>query len=225
MHIIFLGPPGSGKGTYSSRLSRIIGIPHISTGDMFREAIKQQTELGTKVSEYLKKGELVPDEVTIDVLTQRLNLPDCKKGFILDGYPRTIPQAQALEKITKINIVIDLKIHEAILIKKLTARRVCNTCGEIYNIADIHDTIDDVKYDMPSMSPKKPGICDRCGNELIQRKDDTLDVIEERLKIYKKQTKPLIKYYTDQGLLKEIYVNSSVETTVPKILTELTALT
>lgn len=135
MKIMFLGPPGSGKGTYSSRIGYLLSIPHISTGDIFRDAVKQRSALGNKVSEYMKKGELVPDKITIEVLRNRLAQPDCKKGFILDGYPRTIPQAEALDKIVKLDIVFNLRVPEDILVRKLSARRVCKNCGEIYNVA------------------------------------------------------------------------------------------
>jgi len=221
MKIIFLGPPGAGKGTYSSRIEEKLGIPHISTGDIFREAVKQGTELGKKVSEYMKRGELVPDEITIAVLKERISKPDCKKGFILDGYPRTIPQAEALEKITKIDIVFNLTINEAVLIRKLTARRICKVCGDIYNVADIRETIDGVKYDMGPMFPKVPRKCDKCGGELIQRKDDTVEVISERLNVYKTQTEPLIKYYRKKKLLEDVFVNAGPEVMVPKLMAKL----
>lgn len=221
MKIIFLGPPGSGKGTYSSRIEKQLGIPHISTGDIFREAVNKGSELGKKVSDYMKRGELVPDEVTIAVLKDRLSMADCKNGFILDGYPRTIPQAEALEKITNINIVLNLTINEDVLIQKLTARRICKVCGEIYNVADIRGVIDGVKYDMGPMLPKVSGKCDKCGGELVQRKDDTVEVIAERLKVYKDQTEPLIKYYRKKKLLEDVLVNAGPEVIVPKIMARL----
>ena len=219
--IIFLGPPGAGKGTYSSRLETKLKIPHISTGDMFRQAITQGTDLGRKVSDYIRQGELVPDETTIAVLKNRIDQQDCAKGFILDGYPRTIPQAKALDRVTAIDIVFNLVIPKSILFKKLSARRVCKLCGEIYNLTDIAEYIDGIKYDMPPMLPRKPGICDKCGGVLEQRKDDTLAVIEQRFNVYEAQTEPLIKYYKQQGRLREIYVNSGPESMVPKIMAEL----
>lgn len=221
---MFLGPPGSGKGTYSSRLSQLLDIPHISTGDMFRDAVKQGSTLGKKVSDYMKRGELVPDEITIEVLRDRLAQPDCKKGFILDGYPRTIPQAEALDKIVKLDVVFNLRIPEGILVKKLSARRVCKNCGEIYNVAEIKETINGVKYDMPAMLPKVLGVCDKCGGELIQRKDDAAEVIEERLKVYAVQTKPLVEYYRRQGLLEDVFVNSGPEIMVPAMVARLKRL-
>jgi len=221
MNIIFLGPPGSGKGTYSTRIGRLLGIPHISTGDIFREAVEQGTELGNKVNEYLKKGELVPDDITINVLRERIGMSDCRNGFVLDGYPRTIPQAKTLDELVKIDLVINLKIHEKILVEKLSARRICINCGEIYNIADIKETIDGVKYDMSPMLPKTLGICDKCGGKLVQRKDDSVKVIKARLKIYRKQTEPLIRYYMKRGLVEDIPVNEGPEATVPKIMKKL----
>ena len=221
MKIIFLGPPGSGKGTYSTRLSRLLGIPHISTGDIFREAVKQGTELGKKVNEYLMRGELVPDNITTNVLKERISKPDCEKGFILDGYPRTMPQAKALDEFVEIDLVINLNIHEKILIEKLSARRICVNCGEIYNIADTKETIDGVKYDMPPMLPKTPGVCDKCGGKLIHRKDDRVEVIKTRLKLYRKQSEPLIRSYRKRGLVEDVLVNAGLEKTVPKIMEKL----
>jgi len=222
--IMFLGLPGSGKGTYSSRIGHLLGIPHISTGDIFRDAVKQGSALGNKVSEYMKRGELVPDEITIEVLRNRLAQPDCKKGFILDGYPRTISQAEALDKIVKLDIVFNLSIPENVLVRKLSARRVCKNCGEIYNVVEIKETINGVKYYMPPMLPKVLWVCDKCGGELIQRKDDTAEVIEARLKVYEEQTKPLIEYYKRRGLLEDVFVSSGPEIMVPAIMAKLKRL-
>jgi adenylate kinase len=224
MKIVFLGPPGAGKGTYSSRLSTQLEIAHISTGDIFREEVQQETELGDKVADYLKKGELVPDETTIKVLKRRIQRPDCVGGFILDGYPRTIPQAEALSRITSIDVVFQLKIHEDVLLRKLSARRICKNCGEIYNVATIQETIDGTEYNMPPMLPKRLGTCDNCGDKLIQRKDDNVHIIKERLNIYKNQTQPLIRYYKDKGLLTEIIVQAGPEIMVPKIIMTLEAI-
>ncbi len=219
--IIFLGPPGAGKGTYSTRLASFLGIPHISTGDIFRDAIKQNSALGKQVVEYVQQGQLVPDAITIDVLKSRIGEPDCQQGFILDGYPRTIPQAEALDAVAKIEVVLNLRIHEAILIAKLAARRVCEDCGEIYNIIDIHETLDDVEYDMPGMRPQTPGRCDVCGGTLMQRKDDQVEVIETRLKQYHQQSEPLIHYYHRQGLIEDIYVHLGIDQTIAQILNKL----
>lgn len=221
MRIIFLGPPGAGKGTYSTRIASFLGIPHISTGDIFREAIKQDSALGKQVIEYVQQGQLVPDVITIDVLKRRISDADCRQGFILDGYPRTIPQAEALDAVAKIDVVINLQIHETILIAKLAARRVCEECGEIYNIIDIHETLDDVEYDMPGMPPQTPGRCDVCGGALIQRKDDQVEVIETRLKQYHRQAEALIHYYQGQGLVEDIYVHLGIDRTIAHILDKL----
>jgi len=185
-----LGPPGAGKGTYASRLTKILGIPHISTGDMVREEIKKQTDLGKRIKEYSDRGILVPDEIIIKLLAERLKKQDCKDGFILDGFPRTINQAEALEKIAKIDLVINLEVPDEIIITRLSNRLICNKCGAIYNLL--------------TLKPKKEGICDKCGGKLYQRKDDRPEVIRERLKVYRKQTEPLIEYYTKRGLLRNV---------------------
>lgn len=224
MRIIFLGPPGAGKGTYSSKIGQILGIPHISTGAIFREAVELRTEVGKSVSEYLKRGELVPDGITINILKTRIDQPDCINGFILDGYPRTTPQAEALDRAVNINVVFNLKINETVLVRKIFARRICKVCGEIYNVASIKETIDGVKYDMAPMLPKISGICDNCGSKLVQRKDDTIDIINKRLKVYRIQTEPLIKYYESKCLLKEILVNAGPEVMVPKIIAKIELL-
>lgn len=222
--IIFIGPPGSGKGTYSSRLSPTLGIPHISIGNIFREEVKKGTPLGKAVARYMGRGDLVPDETAIDVLRERLSQLDAKRGFILDGYPRTIRQAEELEKITKVDVVILLNIPKDILLEKLTARRVCNNCGAIYNIADIHKTINGVQYDLPPMSPKKKDVCDVCGGKLVQRKDDALQVIQDRMDVYGKQTEPLVEFYRKRGLIEEVYVSEGVDEMTPKILEQLKRL-
>jgi adenylate kinase len=169
----------------------------------------------------MSRGDLVPDETTIRVLKERLSQPDAAKDFILDGYPRTLGQAEELEKITGIDSVILLNIPEEILIEKLTARRVCSDCGAIYNIADIHRTINGVEYDFPPMLPKRPGICDECGGKLVHRKDDRLQVIQERLEVYKKQTEPLIEFYEKRGLIDDVHVTGGLEEMVPRILEHL----
>jgi len=221
MKIIFLGPPGAGKGTYSTRLASLLSIPHISTGDIFREAIKQDTDLGKQVCEYVRKGQLVPDDIAIDVLKKRIDEPDSQKGFILDGYPRTIPQAEALDEVVKIDAVLNLRIHETILIAKLAARRICDKCGEIYNIIDILETRDGVAYNMPGMRPQTPGHCDKCGGPLIQRKDDQVEVIETRLKLYHQQSESLIRYYRGQGLVEDVYVHLGIDRTIAQIMGKL----
>ena len=212
--IIFLGPPGSGKGTYSSRISPMLNIPHISTGDLLRKEVKEQSELGKKAQEYMNQGELVPDDLVIEILKKRIEEDDCSNGFILDGFPRTLNQAKELEKITNIDVVINLYLPDDILIEKLTARRVCRNCGANYNIAEIHrDGID-----MPALLPKVEGKCDKCGGELYQRDDDKEEVIKERLKTYQEKTKPLIEFYKEKGILKEFKVNGTPDLMVPKIM-------
>jgi len=218
MRIIFLGPPGSGKGTYSTRVAHTLGLPHISTGDIFREEVMRGSPLGKEVGSYMSRGDLVPDNITIRVLEERLKQPDTTNGFILDGFPRTLHQAEELEKVTEIDTVILLNIPEEILIEKLTARRVCNKCGANYNIANIYRVVKGVQYSLPPMLPKKPRTCDECGGRLVQRKDDTLKVIEERLEVYKKQTEPLIEFYRIRGLIEDIHVAAGLDIMVPKIL-------
>ncbi|MGC8931416.1 MAG: adenylate kinase [Dictyoglomus sp.] len=189
--IIFLGPPGAGKGTHAKEVSQILNIPHISTGDIFREHVKNQTDLGIKVKSYLDAGKLVPDEVVWEVVKDRIDKEDCKNGFILDGFPRTILQAEMLEKYLKEKNadikVIYLDAPDELVIRRLSARRVCKNCGAIYNLI--------------SMPPKKDGICDICGGELYQRSDDKPEVIKQRLETYYKETQPLIDYYKNKDIM------------------------
>jgi len=202
--MILLGPPGAGKGTYASRLTAILGIPHISTGDIVRDEIKAQTELGNAIREYSDKGELVPDEIIIKLLTKRLTKPDCERGFILDGFPRTIKQAEALDKISKIDLVINLNVPDDIIIKRLSKRLTCKKCGTIYNKL--------------TLKPKKDNICDECGGELYQREDDKPEVIQERLNVYRKKTEPLIEYYKKKNLLKDVSCDDLM--TPPEVIVE-----
>lgn len=196
MNIILLGGPGVGKGTYSSRLKEIYKIPHISTGDLFRENIKNNTELGKKVQAYLSSGKLVPDELTIEMVKKRLALSDAKKGYILDGFPRTIPQAEALERFTKIDKVLNFYADESVVISRLSGRRICKKCGAIFHLRNI--------------PPKVENICDKCHGQLYQREDEKPQVVKQRLNIYNKQTLPLIDYYRKKGLLAEIDANLDV---------------
>ena len=217
MNIVFLGPPGSGKGTYSSRSAPQLGIPHISTGDLLREAVAKKTPVGKKAEGYMKKGDLVPDDVRMQIVRERLNQKDAKPGFIFDGFPRTIKQADELEKIRKVELVINLRIPDDVIIKKILARRTCEKCGEIYNIADINFG----KIRMPPVAPKKPGICDKCGGKLVSRSDETEQVIKDRLDVYKKQTQPLIDYYSKKKLVRNVDVVGSPEIMVPLIMGEI----
>ena len=214
LRFVFLGPPGVGKGTYASRAGPILGIPQISTGDIFRAEVKSGSELGNKVKGIMEAGGLVPDEIVIDVLKKRLEQDDAKKGFILDGFPRTIPQAEALDKITTIDMVLNIDLPEDILIEKISARRVCKNCGDIYNVADINRE----GIHMPAMPPKVEGKCDKCGGELYQRPDDKVEVIKERLVAYNKQTAPLIDYYRKRGILVDFQPTAGPDEMVPKIV-------
>lgn len=182
MKLIIIGAPGSGKGTQTSRLKSKFNIPMISTGDIFRKAIKDETELGKKIKKYLDEGKLVPDEVVIEVMNDRISQPDCAGGFILDGFPRTLEQAKALDKIVKLDACINLAVPKEFIVERLSARRTCKNCGEIYNLM--------------VLKPKRDGVCDKCGGPLFQREDDKEAVIEERFKIFEKQTAPLLEYYT-----------------------------
>lgn len=185
-----LGPPGAGKGTYASRLTKILGIPHIATGDLVREQIKAQTKLGKTIKKYSDKGELVPDEIIVELLEKRLQKPDSEDGFILDGFPRTIKQAEALQGISEIDVVINLKVPDEIIIKRLTNRLICKECGAIYNKL--------------TLKPERDKICDKCGGKLYQREDDKPAIIQERLDVYRDKTEPLIKYYQKKDLLEEV---------------------
>ncbi len=210
MRFIIFGPPGAGKGTYASRLGRGLKIAVISTGDIFRDEVKRNTDLGRKVAKFLNRGELVPDKTVTDVLAKRIRKPNSKHGFILDGYPRTIEQAKALDTIAKIDAVILLIVPEWIIVERLSKRRVCKKCGAIYNL----------KY----LKPKQLGICDNCGGELFQREDDKPEVIRERLRVYEAQTQPLIEYYKDKLPILNIKCRSAdipPEVIVEKILREL----
>lgn len=192
-NIILMGPPGAGKGTQAKKLVSEFNLVHISTGDMFRDAIKAGTELGLMAQSYINRGDLVPDEVTIGIVKERLAMEDCASGFLLDGFPRTIPQAEALEKIGQeisrpIDVVINIDCDKNELIRRISGRRVCKNCGAPYHV----DT----------MKPKVDGVCDICGGPLYQRKDDNKDALEVRLGHYVNQTKPLLDYYQNKGLLK-----------------------
>ena len=190
-----LGPPGAGKGTQGVVLSKHYKIAHISTGDILREAVKNGTTLGKKALVYMNKGELVPDEVVTGIVVERLGREDAKKGYILDGFPRTLKQALDLDKEIKklssgIDMVLYFEIPDSIAIERLTGRRVCKACGANYHVKNI--------------PPRKEGVCDKCGAPLFQRPDDTIETVKNRLKVYGEQTRPLIEYYTKQGILKKV---------------------
>ena len=190
MNIVFLGPPGIGKGTAAAKLGKKLGIPHISTGDMLRENVAEKTKLGIEAKSYMDKGLLVPDEVVIEMMEERLKKNDCKNGFILDGFPRTINQAEKIAKVTNIDKVVNIQASDEIIIDRLSQRRVCSKCGFIYHLVYI--------------KPKKEGICDKCGSKLYQREDDRTEAIKERLKVYRKETEPLIAYYKEKGILADV---------------------
>ena len=195
MHILLMGPPGAGKGTQAANLVKEFGIPHISTGDMFRAAVKEGTELGLQAKACMDAGKLVPDEVTIGIVKERLAKPDCKKGFILDGFPRTVEQADALTGILKelglsLTAALNITVPAADLIERAVGRRICKSCGATYH----------VKFN-PS---KKAGVCDTCAGDLYQRADDSEETRRNRLSVYEAQTKPLIAYYEKAGVYKEI---------------------
>jgi len=209
MNIVFLGPPGAGKGTQAKILVERYGIPQISTGDMLREHRAKGTELGKKAQEYMDRGQLVPDEIILQMVKERLSQPDCEKGFILDGFPRTVTQAEALDKLLaeigkKLDFVLALVVPDELLIERLTGRRTCKNCGMMYHI----------KY----KPPKVDGKCDVCGGELYQRPDDNEETVRNRLKVYHESTAPLIEYYRKKGLLKEIDGSKSIEEITQQII-------
>jgi len=190
MNIILLGPPGSGKGTQSEKLSEDYGLPHISTGNILRHAIENETKLGVKAKQYMDEGDLVPDELVDEIVKERLSFRDCNKGFILDGFPRDIEQALDLESIRGIDYVFQIKCPDDVIVDRLSNRRICPKCQETYHL----------KYDPPS----KEKVCDECGSDLIQRDDDKPETIKKRLKVYHQQTEPLIEYYNKENLLHRI---------------------
>lgn len=205
MNIILLGAPGAGKGTQAAVLAEHYNIPTISTGNIIREALRTGTEMGKKAKSYMDAGQLVPDEVVIGIVKDRLAEDDCKDGFILDGFPRTIPQAEALDKMgINIEYVIDIEVSDERIINRLSGRRVCEKCGRPYHLVNL--------------KPKKEGICDACGGTLVQRKDDHIDTIKNRLEIYHKETEPLVDYYKNQGKLQTVYGSDSVEDTMAAMM-------
>lgn len=192
MNLVLLGPPGAGKGTQAKKLSDYYGIPHISTGDILRTAVSEGTALGLKAKEYMEKGLLVPDDLIMGIIGERLEKPDCRKGFVMDGFPRTINQAEGLKKLldeknTKLDAVVYFDVPKGELIERFTGRRVCGRCGATYH----------VRYNPPS----RENTCDKCGSELIIRADDKKETVEKRISVYEDETKPLIQYYEKEGLL------------------------
>lgn len=195
IRLVFLGPPGAGKGTQARDLAREWGVPHIATGDMLREAVAAGTPLGSQAKRYMEEGALVPDEVIIGLIGERLRELDAKRGFILDGFPRTIPQAEALDRLLKdleqpLDRVVFFDVSEAELLRRLTGRRVCRTCQTAFHLA--------------SAPPRRPGVCDRCGGELYQREDDREETVRNRLEVYRRQTAPVLEHYRSRGLLSSV---------------------
>lgn len=202
MNVILLGPPGSGKGTQAQKIAEQYHIPQISTGDILRGAVKDRTPLGVEAQGYMDRGKLVPDEVVVGIVRERLMASDCKKGFILDGFPRTLPQAEALnatlgEMKREIDHVISIEVDSEELLRRLTGRRTCRTCGAMFHLM--------------FNPPKKDGICDQCGGKLYQRDDDQEATIRARLQVYDEQTAPLIAYYNEKGLLRPIKGVGAIE--------------
>ena len=202
MKIVMLGAPGAGKGTNAERICSKYKIPHISTGDIFRENIKNGTELGKKAKSYMDQGNLVPDELTCDLVMDRINQDDCKNGFVLDGFPRTMPQAEALTKALeakgeKMDYAINVVISDEEIVKRMSGRRSCPNCGAVYHLVNL--------------PPIKEGICDKCGAELITRKDDNLESLTVRLQEYHKNTQPVIEYYEKQGVVTHVDGNHKLE--------------
>jgi adenylate kinase len=198
--VILLGPPGSGKGTQAVRLSKAIGLPHISTGDLFRENLSKGTELGKRAKSYIDSGSLVPDALVLDMLFQRVAQPDAVKGYLLDGFPRTLPQAEALGKKLADNahvVVLNLDVQDSVIFKRAEGRLTCKQCGNVYH--------------RELSPPKTADVCDRCGGNLYQRPDDTPAVVAERLNVYHTQTAPLIDYYAKKGVLMQIHGENSPE--------------
>ena len=203
-NLVFLGPPGAGKGTQASRVSERLGIPHISTGDMLRAAIREQTETGLKAKAYIDKGELVPDEIVIALVKERIAQDDCKNGYILDGFPRTIAQAEALDQITTITKAINITASDQVIVKALSGRRFCPKCGNTTHVDLIQSNQ-----------------CEKCGAELICRADDQPETVQNRLDVYAKNTKPLLDYYAKKGLLCDVTGHRGIDVVFKDVMAAL----
>ena len=200
MKLIFLGPPGAGTGTLAGLVAKEFGIPQISTGDIFRDAIKREADLGKQVKAIVGRGDLVPDELTVSLVRERLAQPDAATGYILDGFPRTIPQAKALEGFQKLDAVVNFVIGDDVVVLRLTGREVCRACGAIYHVRN--------------MPTRVKGVCDRCGGPTYTRVDDSLESIKNRLEVYQRQTEPLIAFYRERGLLRDVDSSTTPEATM-----------
>lgn len=210
MNLILLGAPGAGKGTQAAVISERLNIPQISTGNIIREALRSGTEMGLKAKSYIDSGKLVPDDVVIGIIKDRLQNDDCQNGFILDGFPRTIPQAEALDEMgVRIDKVIDIEVSDDVIVTRLSGRRVCEKCGRPYHIVDL--------------KPRVDGICDDCTGALIQRKDDQIDTVKARLEIYHSETEPLKGYYEAQGKLSVVFGQGKVDETTALTMAALEA--
>ena len=207
MKLILIGAPGAGKGSHAKLISKKYKIPQISMGDIIREDIKKGTKLGKELKKFTEKGNLVTDDLVIRLLESRINKKDCSNGYILDGFPRTIAQANALEKITEIDNVLLLDCSEKTVLQRLVGRRNCNKCGAIFHVIN--------------MPPKKEGVCDKCGGKLFQRGDDQEKTIKNRLKVYKRKTAPLINFYKKKGLLKKVNANNTLDIAFKDIINAL----
>lgn len=195
MNLIFLGPPGAGKGTHAQRLMNELNIPQISTGDILRAAIRNETETGLEAKRYIDAGQLVPDEVVINIVKERLQQDDCKNGYILDGFPRTVPQAEALSAFARIDAALNLSVPDDMIVRRLSGRRVCPKCGGTYHVSQLNGS----------------DLCPACGEKLIQRKDDMPETVQARLQVYAEQTAPLVDYYGSKGLLRTVLGTGTVD--------------
>ena len=212
MRVVLVGPPGAGKGTQAQFIASHLSVPKISTGDIFRDNVSRGTELGRRAQDYMGRGDLVPDEVTIAMVTDRLQEDDAQAGFLLDGFPRNVPQAETLKKLllgwdTRLDVVLELVVDDDEVVRRLSGRRTCRRCGRVW-----HSTFD---------PPAHPGVCDDCGGELFQRDDDREETIRHRLEVYQQQTAPLISYYADEGTLLGLDATGPVEEVTERALTAL----
>lgn len=208
MKLAIMGPPGGGKGTQAEKISTLLNIAHISTGAIIRNAIREKTKLGSIADEYIANGQLVPDDIVINMVLERVKEDDCENGYVLDGFPRTLVQAEAMEKMgIKLDFVVNLSVDDEVIVKRLSERRECSKCA--------------APYHMKHNPPKVEGVCDKCGGELIRRSDDVPETIRERLSVYHRQTEPLIGFYKNNGLLKNVVGCDGIEETTQAVLTAL----